>query len=57
MGCHKENLLTFQVFLYEAYNKYQQRTKDINKTVTESLLTLSRALGCRMEDLMEFNGI
>lgn len=37
--------------------QYEQRTKDINKTVTESLLALSRALGCRMEDLMEFNGI
>jgi DNA-binding transcriptional regulator YiaG len=32
---------------------YEQRQKDINKAQVLTLLRLSRALGCRMEDLLE----
>ena len=32
---------------------YEQRNKDINKASAETLLRLSRVLGCTMEDLME----
>ena len=33
---------------------FEQRQRDINKTAAETLLRLSRALHCRMEDLMEY---
>ena len=33
---------------------YEQRNKDINKASAESLLKLSRALNCEMEDLIEY---
>ena len=33
--------------------QYEQGAKDINKASGESLVALSRALGCRMEDLLE----
>ena len=32
---------------------FEQRQRDINKTAAETLLRLSKALCCRMEDLME----
>ncbi len=32
---------------------FEQRQRDINKTSAETLLSLSKALFCRMEDLME----
>lgn len=32
---------------------FEQRRRDINKTAAETLLRLSKALCCRMEDLME----
>ena len=32
---------------------FEQRQRDINKTAAETLLRLSKALHCRMEDLME----
>lgn len=33
--------------------QYEQRQKDINKAQSETLLKLSRALNCRMEELLE----
>ena len=33
--------------------QYEQGRKDINRASSETVLSLSRALGCRMEDLME----
>lgn len=33
--------------------QYEQRRKDINKSNANTLLSLARALGCRMEDLLE----
>lgn len=35
--------------------QYEIRAKDINKAAGATLLTLSRALGCRMEDLLEYD--
>lgn len=35
--------------------QYEQRAKDINKAAGMNLLTLSQALGCRVEDLMEYS--
>ena len=35
---------------------YEQRRKDVNRAEAASILALSRALGCRMEDLMEPTG-
>lgn len=32
---------------------YEQGVKDINKASGETLYKLSRALGCKMEDLLE----
>ncbi|MBQ4260082.1 MAG: helix-turn-helix transcriptional regulator [Lachnospiraceae bacterium] len=34
--------------------QYEIRAKDINKAAGATLLALSKALGCRMEDLMEY---
>lgn len=33
--------------------QYEQRAKDINKAAVDSLLALAKALGCRVEDLIE----
>lgn len=33
--------------------QYEQRKKDVNRAQARSLLALAKALGCRMEDLME----
>lgn len=33
--------------------QYEQGAKDINKATGTNLLALARALGCKMEDLME----
>ncbi len=33
---------------------FEQRQRNINKASAVTLLKLSRALSCRMEDLMEF---
>lgn len=35
--------------------QYEQRAKDINKAAGMNLLALSQALGCRVEDLMEYS--
>lgn len=36
--------------------QYENRSKDIGKAASVTLLALSRVLGCRMEDLLEYNG-
>lgn len=35
--------------------QYEIRAKDINKAAASTLLALSKALGCQMEDLMEYD--
>ncbi len=34
--------------------QYEQRSKNINKAAADTLLVLSKTLGCRVEDLMEY---
>ena len=34
--------------------QYEIKAKDINKTATMTLLKLSRVLGCKIEDLLEY---
>ena len=43
--------------LHEASEKkqYKIRAKDINKAAGATLLALAKALGCRMEDLLEYD--
>lgn len=36
--------------------QYEIRAKDINKAAGTTLLALSKTLGCRVEDLMEYDG-
>lgn len=33
--------------------QYEQKVKDINKAATDSLISLARTLGCKVEDLIE----
>jgi transcriptional regulator with XRE-family HTH domain len=33
--------------------QYEQRQKDINKAIAETLFALSKVLGCPMEELLE----
>jgi len=33
---------------------YEQKNKDINKSQLETVNNLAKALGCKMEDLMEY---
>ena len=35
--------------------QYENRSKDIGKAAGSTLLALSRVMGCRMEDLLEYN--
>jgi transcriptional regulator with XRE-family HTH domain len=35
--------------------QYEIRAKDINKAAGATLLALAKALGCRMEDLLEYD--
>jgi DNA-binding Xre family transcriptional regulator len=36
--------------------QYETRSKDINKAAGKTLLSLARALSCRIEDLLEYGG-
>ena len=35
--------------------QYEQRAKNINKVAAENLFALAQALGCRAEDLLEYD--
>ena len=39
-----------------AIQQYEARSKDINKAAGKTLLSLARALSCRIEDLLEYGG-
>ena len=39
-----------------AIHQYEARSKDINKAAGKTLLSLARALSCRIEDLLEYGG-
>ena len=52
-GCTQSELAKRSGVSLRSIQMYEQRNKDINKASAETLLRLSRVLGCTMEDLME----
>lgn len=52
-GCTQTELAKRSGVSLRSIQMYEQRNKDINKASAETLLRLSRVLGCTMEDLME----
>ena len=52
-GCTQAELAKRSGVSLRSIQMYEQRNKDINKASAETLLLLSRVLGCTMEDLME----
>ena len=52
-GCTQAGLAKRSGVSLRSIQMYEQRNKDINKASAETLLRLSRVLGCTMEDLME----
>ncbi len=52
-GCSQSELAEMSGVGLRSIQMYEQRNKDINKASAESLFRLSKALGCRMEDLIE----
>ena len=52
-GCSQAELAEMSGVGLRSIQMYEQRNKDINKASAESLLRISKALGCRIEDLIE----
>lgn len=52
-GCSQSELSRLSGVSLRSIQMYEQRNKDINRAQAESLAGLARALGCRMEDLLE----
>ena len=52
-GCTQAELAKRSGVSLRSIQMYEQRNKNINKASAETLLRLSRVLGCTMEDLME----
>ena len=52
-GCTQAILAKRSGVNLRSIQMYEQRNKDINKASAETLLRLSKVLGCTMEDLME----
>ena len=52
-GCTQAELAKRCGVSLRSIQMYEQRNKDINKASAETLLRLSKVLGCTMEDLME----
>ena len=52
-GCTQSELAKRSGVSLRSIQMYEQRNKDINKASAETLLRLSKVLGCTMEDLME----
>lgn len=52
-GCTQSELAKRSGVSLRSIQMYEQRNKNINKASAETLLRLSRVLGCTMEDLME----
>ncbi len=53
LGLSQSELAEFSDVPVRTIQQYEQRRKDINKANAEYLVMLSRALSCRVEDLME----
>lgn len=52
-GCTQSELAKRSGVSLRSIQMYEQRNKDINKASAETLLRLSKVLGCTMEDLIE----
>ena len=52
-GCTQAELAKRSNVSLRSIQMYEQRNKDINKASAETVLRLSRVLGCTMEDLLE----
>ena len=52
-GCSQARLAALSGVGLRSIQMYEQRNKDINKASAETLFRISKALGCRMEDLIE----
>ena len=52
-GCTQAELAKRSGVSLRSIQMYEQRNKDTNKASAETLLRLSKVLGCTMEDLME----
>ena len=52
-GCTQAELAKRSGVSLRSIQMYEQRNKDINKASAETLLYLSKVLGCTMEDLIE----
>lgn len=52
-GCSQSRLAKMSGVGLRSIQMYEQRKKNINRAEAESVLRLSRALGCEMEDILE----
>ena len=52
-GCSQAELAKLSGVSLRSIQMYEQRNKDINKASAETVLRFSKALGCRMEDLIQ----
>jgi transcriptional regulator with XRE-family HTH domain len=52
-GCSQSELAKLSGVSLRSIQMYEQRNKDINKASAETLYRISKALGCRIEDLIE----
>ena len=52
-GCSQSRLAKISGVGIRSIQMYEQRRKNINRAEAESVLRLSRALGCEMEDILE----
>lgn len=53
-GCSQRKLAEMSGVSLRSIQMYEQRNKDINKAQSDSLYRLAKALGCTMEDLLEW---
>ena len=52
-GCTQKELAENSGVSLRSIQMYEQRNKDINKASLDTVYSLSRVLGCKMEDLIE----
>jgi DNA-binding transcriptional regulator YiaG len=52
-GCSQSELARLSGVSLRSIQMYEQRNKDINRAQAESLGMIARALGCKIEDLLE----
>lgn len=54
-GCSQSELAQLSGVSLRSIQMYEQRNKDINKASVETVFRLAKALGCQIEDLMEYS--